>query len=195
MPVIHRRFPPNTETRDDDMGTGSFAASPGAFRDFMSRYPTGVAIVTSIDVDGGPCGMTCTSLASVCLTPPTLLVCLRSDSATFAGVRATGAFAINVLHARARDAAQLFSSGRPDRFRAVNWRRSPGGMPRLLDGVVAAADCAVVLCREVATHTVVLGEVRDLAIGGGDPLLYCMRRYHTDAIDHRAGEPGTVAGT
>ena len=48
----------------------------------MSSYPTGVAVVTAIDDDGNPHGMTCTSLASVALNPPTLLVSFQRTSGT-----------------------------------------------------------------------------------------------------------------
>ncbi|MGW7793609.1 flavin reductase family protein, partial [Streptomyces tricolor] len=57
------------------------------FRDLMSRFPSGVTVVTARGPGGEPVGMTCSSVASVCTDPPTLLVCLRSDSATLAAVR------------------------------------------------------------------------------------------------------------
>ncbi|MFI6458779.1 flavin reductase family protein, partial [Streptosporangium amethystogenes] len=50
--------------------------TPDAFRGFMSSYFTGVTIIASIDGDERPHGLTCNSLTSVTLDPPTLLVCL-----------------------------------------------------------------------------------------------------------------------
>ena len=72
------------------------------FRALMTRFPTGVTVVTAMDGGGRPQGMTCSSLASVCLRPPTLLVCLRTLSATQRAVEATGAFAVNLLHSGGR---------------------------------------------------------------------------------------------
>src|SRR5439155_979792 len=53
-------------------------AVPDRFRAMMSAFPTGVAVVTTTDADGRPHGMTCSSVCSVTLEPPTLLVCLRA---------------------------------------------------------------------------------------------------------------------
>ena len=147
------------------------------FRELMSRFPTGVAVVTTMRPDGRPCGMTCSSLVSACLAPPTLLVCLRTDSTTCAAVRARGRFAVNLLGAGGRHAAELFSSARPERFDEVRWELSAAGLPWLLDGGAGAADCLVVDALAVGDHTVVVGEVLQLATGSGPPLLYGLRRF------------------
>jgi flavin reductase (DIM6/NTAB) family NADH-FMN oxidoreductase RutF len=148
------------------------------FRDLMSLFPTGVAVVTSTRVDGGGVGMTCSSLASVCLAPPVLLVSLHSATATCCSVLGRGGFAVNLLHGDRRDIAQRFSAPVPDRFAGVPWRWSPGGLPWLKDCVVAAADCVVVATQSVGDHTVIFGEVRNLALAeDARPLLYGLRSY------------------
>lgn len=60
------------------------------YRDLMCSFPTGVTVVTTLDAAGEPFGMTCTSMTSVTLRPPTLLVCLRVGSATLEAVRNRG---------------------------------------------------------------------------------------------------------
>jgi flavin reductase (NADH) len=42
------------------------------FRDLMSSFLAGVVIVTGMHPDGAPRGMTCSSVTSVTLLPPTL---------------------------------------------------------------------------------------------------------------------------
>ncbi len=167
-------------------------------REMMSRYPTGVAIVTCLDPHGTPCGMTCSSLVSVCLDPPTLLVCLRTASATSVAIGGHASFAVNLLDVGGRDVAQLFSSPIADRFVHVRWQRSPGGQPWLVDHAVAVADCSVVHSVAIGDHTVVFGEVVDLAVWGrSPPLLYGMRRYAdwaTEVVeDGQCGESGSGA--
>jgi flavin reductase (DIM6/NTAB) family NADH-FMN oxidoreductase RutF len=148
------------------------------FRELMSRFPTGVAVVASVDARGAPSGMTVTSLASVCLNPPTLLVCLRTGSTTLATVQHRGGFAVNLLHARARSTAELFAAPVADRFARVRWRLSGNGLPWLVDDAAAMADCRLVRQIQVGDHTVVLGEILHLAIERHGPLLlYGMRRF------------------
>ena len=152
-------------------------ASPDDYRDLMSAFPTGVAVVTSIDESGRPRGMTCSSLSSVTLLPPTLLACLRTGSATLDAVQYHGGFAVNLLHARGRRAAELFSSAVGDRFGLVRWRRSGSGLPWLVADAFALAECIVSGTAEVGDHTVVFGEVDKVVMTHQTPLLYGMRRF------------------
>ncbi|WP_438289712.1 flavin reductase family protein [Streptomyces sp. HUAS TT7] len=143
----------------------------------MSSFPTGVAVVTTLDTEGLPRGMTCNSVASVTLTPPTLLVSLRAGSATLEAVVAHGSFAVNLLHSGGQRTAELFAGPDPDRFSRVCWRRSPSGLPHLADAAFAVADCRVSGLLDVGDHTVVFGEVGAISHADGTPLLYGLRRF------------------
>ncbi|MEV0318210.1 flavin reductase family protein [Streptomyces sp. NPDC050658] len=146
----------------------------------MSGFPTGVAVVTGIDEHGGPRGATCSALCSVTMAPPTVLVCLKAGSSTLAAVRERGWFALNLLHARARDAAEVFSSPVDDRFARVRWKRlGHAGLPWLAHDAFAVAECRVSDLTAVSTHTVVFGEVTDAELTDDppEPLLYGLRRF------------------
>ncbi|MFP3987281.1 flavin reductase family protein [Streptomyces sp. E11-3] len=149
------------------------------FRAMMSGFPTGVAVVTATDPQGRPWGMTCSSLCSATLDPPTLLVCLRAASPTLAAIRAKGTFAVNLLHEGARTTAELFASGRQDRFDHVGW--SLDGLragPHLWADSHVVADCRADRTVPVGDHVAVFAPV--LAIEqseDGLPLLYGLRRY------------------
>jgi flavin reductase (DIM6/NTAB) family NADH-FMN oxidoreductase RutF len=153
-------------------------ALPDAFRGFMSVYFTGVAVVTSIDTDGHPRGLTCNSLTSVALSPPTLLVCLALGTGTLAAVQAKSGFVVNILHDGGRPTAELFASPERNRFERIAWRRSAQlGLPWLSDDTCAMAECAVTDVKPVGDHAVVFGHVLSVEHGGGSPLLYGRRRY------------------
>ncbi len=131
-------------------------------RPFMAAFPTGVSIVTTLDSDTVPHGLTCSSLASVALEPPTVVVCVRAASPTLAVVLAQGAFALNLLHERARGASDLFASGGPP----------------LTADAHAVADCAVVRTVGFGDHTAVFAEVQRVTVREDpQPLLYGLRRY------------------
>ncbi|MGW7576466.1 flavin reductase family protein [Streptomyces sp. NPDC054765] len=156
-------------------------AGEGEFRALMSLFPTGVAVIGALDTAGRPWGMTCSSLCSVALAPPTLLVCLRSTSPTLDALVSTGTFSVNLLHHGARDVAELFASGDPDRFRATPWQL-PGdaGGPHLRDAAHGIGDCRVTSALQAGDHTVVVGHVLRVsaaATAGHPPLLYGLRQY------------------
>jgi flavin reductase (DIM6/NTAB) family NADH-FMN oxidoreductase RutF/SAM-dependent methyltransferase len=149
------------------------------FRTLMAGFPAGVAVVTVLDGDGRPRGMTCSSLCSVSLEPPTLLVCLRHGSPTLAAVRDRGRFAVNLLHHRARATAELFASGAADRFDRVPWLADDGRAgPHLSGDAHSVADCVVSGTERIGDHEVVFGRVRRIdRFAGPAPLLYGLRGY------------------
>lgn len=159
------------------------------YRALMSAFPTGVSVVTTVDPDGLPRGLTCSSLASVTLNPPTLLVCVHAGSSTLEALRARGWFAVNLLHARGRAAAELFASAVADRFAKIAWAPSRvNDLPLLVGDAFAFAECRVAGLMTVADHLVVLGEVAEVACAPDAPLLYGMRRFA--AWRHHDAEPG-----
>jgi flavin reductase (DIM6/NTAB) family NADH-FMN oxidoreductase RutF len=152
--------------------------SVGLFREMMSHFPSGVAVVTCVPRAGARShGMTCTSLASVCLDPPTLLVSLRTASATCDAVTRSTRFAVNLLEADGRHVAEAFATRGVDRFAAVDWHHSPGGQPWLIDHATASADCRMTDRLDVGDHSVLVGQISALALHGGPPLLYGLRDY------------------
>jgi flavin reductase (DIM6/NTAB) family NADH-FMN oxidoreductase RutF len=148
------------------------------FRDLMSSFPTGVSVVTAMDSASHPWGATCSSLSSVTLSPPTLLICLHEHGGTLRAVLECRRFAVNLLHARARLAATVFSSLHADKFAEVPWKPwSPWGLPFLHRDAFAVAACEVAGEVQVGDHRIVIGCVIDIHMSAGVPLLYGLRRY------------------
>ena len=80
-----------------------------AYRNAISRFLTGVTIVTTV-ADDKPSGLTATAIASVTLEPPTLLACLNRHSSTCQAIIQAGRFTVNVLANDQTDMAKLFAS-------------------------------------------------------------------------------------
>ncbi|MEU6825506.1 flavin reductase family protein [Streptomyces atriruber] len=162
------------------------------FRDMMASFPTGVSVVTARDGNAEPRGMTCSSLCSLSVNPPTLLTCLRSGSPTLGAVVDSGAFAVNLLHGEADWVAALFASGAPDRWERVAWR--PFGRtrsPALVEAAHAVAECTVERTHPSGDHVIVVGAVRSVErYRHGSALLYGFRRYGELA----PGVPTVVGG-
>ena len=172
-----------------ESSTTMTAVAPTQFRSLMSTFPSGVSIVTTSDLDGQPWGMTCSSVCSVAVDPPTLLVCLREGSPTLAAMLRRSTFAVNLLHARARATADLFASGTPHRFDLVRWSDdSEAAGPHLSYDAHAIADCRISRTVRVGDHTVVFGEVFRVdhpvaeVADNQSPLLYGLREYSSWSV-------------
>lgn len=150
-----------------------------SFRSLMGTFPTGVAVLAALDGNGTPRGMTCSSLCSVSLTPPTLLACLQHSSSTLEAILHHKRFSVNLLHAESQAVAELFASATTDRFDKVVWHMDSDSCgPHLTVDAHSVADCRVSATEEVGDHTVVFGTViRARRQHTHRPLLYGLRRY------------------
>ncbi|MEV5976638.1 flavin reductase family protein [Streptomyces sp. NPDC052114] len=180
--------PTRRETRHPSTAVRDSAAD---IRPLMAGFPTGVSIVTSTTGEGRPWGMTCSSLCSVSLEPPVLLVCLNNASLTLEAVRASGTFAVNLLHVHGRSTAELFASGAPDRFDRVAWRGGEGTAgPHLYGAAHSVADCSVISDQTVGDHAVIMGKVSAVtSLCPPKPLLYGLRRFSTWPEQAEGGTP------
>lgn len=149
-----------------------------SFRTAMRRYPATVNIVTS-RLNETDHGMTATSVTSVSMDPPSMLVCLNKQTYLHEMLLCQPAFAVNVLAQHQQELSNAFS-GKLDaqaRFALGQWQRHPAGVLTLSDAH------ARVICRRAAaipygTHTLFIGEVVDVAMAEESrPLLYEDARY------------------
>jgi flavin reductase (DIM6/NTAB) family NADH-FMN oxidoreductase RutF len=155
------------------------------FRRVMASHAAGVAIVTTIDFDGEPRGLTTTALTSVSLDPPLVLVCVGLESRTLPALRSSQRFAINLVHSSAADLATRFASKEEDKFTGWAWRPGTYGSPLLHDDVVAWLECSVDREIEAGDHVVFLAHVEqgDAHESELRPLTYYQRQFGTWAPD------------
>ncbi|MBO3682507.1 flavin reductase [Streptomyces sp. NEAU-YJ-81] len=134
---------------------------PGHFRRVLGQYPTGVCVITSLDTEGQPVGMTVGSLTSLSLDPPLVAFSPMKGSRTFGEIAATGRFAVNILAGDQVAVCRRFASRETDKFGPFDWRPSRLGSP-ILDGVVAWIDCRLDTVYETGDHLMVIGAVDNL---------------------------------
>lgn len=156
--------------------------APRHFRDVLGHFPTGVCIVTAIDEDGEPIGMTVGSFTSVSLDPPLVAFLPDRASSTFPRIRAASSFCVNVLAASQESVCRIFASRGIDKFGAVGWRPAPSGAP-ILDGVVAWIDCSAEAIHEAGDHYIFMGRVGALEVDNPTlPLLFFQGGYGAFAM-------------
>lgn len=150
---------------------------PFAFRQVCGRFATGVTVITALDGEGVPSGMTANSFASVSLDPPLVSAAIDLNASTHAVLLSAPRFAINILAAHQETLSRHFASEQANRFDGVDWHH---GLAKqvLLDGALAHIICERWSTVAAGDHTILIGRV----IGGdaadhGTPLLYYRGGY------------------
>ena len=144
----------------------------------FGRFATGVAVITSSGPAGAG-GMTANALCSLSLDPLLVLVCIENRARTLPIVREAGRFAVNILGASQVDLAGVFASKLPEseKLEGVE-HRIEQGMP-IIHGALAWAACDLRELIGGGDHTIAIGEVVTMGLGGGEPLLWYSGRYHS----------------
>ena len=156
-------------------------SDPRSFRNAVGRFATGVTVVTTV-LDDIPHAMTANSFTSVSLSPLLVLVSVDRAARFHDVVVEAGVFGVSVLSAAQEAAARWFADrDRPrDDTQFADHPHRPGpatGVP-LLDGALATLECRVYAVHEAGDHSLVLGEVQDLAMSQtGDPLVFYAGSY------------------
>jgi 3-hydroxy-9,10-secoandrosta-1,3,5(10)-triene-9,17-dione monooxygenase reductase component len=151
--------------------------SPEAFREVFGRFATGVAVITSAG-PGGVGGMTANALCSLSLDPLLTLVCFENVARTLPIVREAGRFGVNVLSAEQEDLAGVFASKLPEAEKLDGVpHQLRSGVP-IISGTLAWAACRLRELIAGGDHTIAIGEVVELGLGAGNPLLWYAGRYH-----------------
>jgi flavin reductase (DIM6/NTAB) family NADH-FMN oxidoreductase RutF len=152
-------------------------SDPRTLRDAMGCFATGVTVVTAVDTDGTPVGLTANSFTSVSLDPPLLLVCIANASGTAPALREAAHFGVNVLQIGQQPASNRFATRGEDRFANLPWAPGQTGVP-LLGSSLVSFECQRESLHEAGDHFILVGRVvRAQFEPHRDPLLYFRGKY------------------
>ncbi len=149
------------------------------FVSVMSAFPTGIAIVTTLDEEGRPKGLTTNAICAVSAEPPLLLVCVDRTSRTLAALRHANRFVVNFMSDGRADLCALFASKAEDKFADVRWEPGLGGVPCLTEDALAYAECLTEQELEAGDHLILIGLVESGSAPDPErvPILYFRRAY------------------
>jgi len=177
MPAMEDMFEPG---RSDD--------ALKVLRNSFGRFATGVTIVTMRDTDSTLIGLTVNSFSSVSLDPPLVLWSIGERSRGFHAFQRASHFCISVLSAGQSELANTFS--RPDgpKFDNVSCTEGLGGAA-IIDGAIAAFECEREALHPGGDHVIVVGRIKRVRIGCGEPLLFYQGRFRrfADEVDPSGG--------
>ena len=131
------------------------------FRAVLGHVPTSVVVVTGLNAQGTAFGITIGSFASVSLDPPLVGFFPGVRSQSWAAIRESGRFCVNVLGSHQEEASWRFAKEGDDKFAGVEWLPSEGGSP-VLPGSIAWIDCEIDSETVMGDHTCVVGRVTSL---------------------------------
>jgi flavin reductase (DIM6/NTAB) family NADH-FMN oxidoreductase RutF len=163
---------------DDRLDPSAALSEP--FRVAMRRLAAGTCAVTVRQGDE-ILGLTATSVTSLSLAPPSLLVSIRAQSFVLKALRREKAFSVHILGEDQTHEANALAGrlGTESRASLVTWHHSGAASPRLA-GATCHIDCMVAKFLPVFSHIVVVGVVATIELSANDrPLVYFDGAFHT----------------
>jgi len=156
--------------------TNAQATSEQLFKEVMGNYPSGVTVVTTVDADGQPVGLTANSFVSVSIEPLLVLWCIDKRSGSLQAFEQSDYFAVNILAADQDTACWTFASRtEPDRFSKYDWKWSDKKVP-LLEGSFATFECEKHQVVDAGDHYILIGKVIEIEKSNQEPMLYFRRK-------------------
>jgi 3-hydroxy-9,10-secoandrosta-1,3,5(10)-triene-9,17-dione monooxygenase reductase component len=126
------------------------------FRRSLSLWPSGVSVITTAGSEG-LAGMTVSSFTSISLDPPLVGFYAGLSSSTWAMIKESRIYAVNVLSEEQEELCGRFA-GRDRNFDGLVWQGARTGSP-IIDGVVCALDCELVAEIVIGDHVLAVGAV------------------------------------
>ena len=151
------------------------------FRKACGLWATGVSIVTSVDGQGRPFGLTMNAVTSLSLEPPMFLVCVDKGSDTLQAMLDSGVFCVNVLAQGQQALSDRFAKKGDDKFSGIEHKAGATGAP-VLAGTLLAIECTVKAVLPGGDHEIFCGAVERVFANhseSAEPLLYYGGRYGT----------------
>ncbi len=149
-----------------------------AFKNAMSRWATGVTIITTRAPTGELAGFTASSFSSLSLEPPLVLFCLGEEAVSYPAFHAADGFAVHILAREQEPLSARFAEKGGDKFADVDWSEGSRGVP-LIQGALACLECRKIQMYAGGDHRVFLGEVEAVHVKDGAPLLYYRGEYRS----------------
>ncbi len=148
----------------------------------MSRFATGITVVTCVDAAGVDHAMTASSFVPLSLDPLLVSVCVEGDSRFHAALASTDHWAVSILASTSEDAARWFATrGRPlaGQLERTTYHRGQHSGAAVLDDALAGLECATWATYNGGDHDIVVGQVMGLELlrEESEPLVYFRRGF------------------
>jgi flavin reductase (DIM6/NTAB) family NADH-FMN oxidoreductase RutF len=143
------------------------------FRQAWGNFATGVCLVNTLEANGKIHGMTANGVASISLDPMLVMVSVAHNANTYPIIKKTQKYVINILSESQKNIAMQYAQKtKPDDIEFNDqYYFTSSGMPFLKESL-ASMECNVVNMHEEGDHTIFIGNVKDIVVNNGTPLLF-----------------------
>jgi flavin reductase len=150
------------------------------FRDVMSRFATGITVVTTTTADGHA-GMTANAFMAGSLRPPLCVISIGHGARMHEKLRESGRFGVSILGEDQQHLSNHFA-GRP--LPGLHPEFAYLGETPVVARALAALSAEIVASYPCGDHTLFVGRIEQMEAGTRLPLLFYGSRYA--AIDRTA---------
>ena len=162
-----------------------------AFRDALSVFPTGVAVVTALSDAGERLGLTVSSFNSVSLSPPLVLFSVSRAAYSFAAWQRIDRYAVNILNEDQEIMSNRFARALGEKWEGVSVLPGETGIP-VLPNVVVSLECISHARHDGGDHEIFVGRVvaiSPLHAAIPRPLVFFRGRYGKLSIEATGPAP------
>jgi flavin reductase (DIM6/NTAB) family NADH-FMN oxidoreductase RutF len=145
------------------------------FKNCMSKFATGVTIVTS-QVENQFIGITINTFSSLSLNPMLVLFNLKKNSFCYNDILKSGKFAVNILSDNQQELSELFTR----KISREEWKTlylANKTLPCFQDSL-AYIECDIHKIFDGGDHSIIVGSVINIEEFNNNPLIYYNRNYH-----------------
>lgn len=146
------------------------------FRAALGRFASGITVVTSIDNEDRLHGMTVSAFCSVSMDPPLVLVSVSKETGSHHSIAEGKKFVVNILSENQEYISALFAAPVPDKFSQTEHTVSKNGLP-MIHGALANLECDLRYSYDGGDHTIYVGEIENVHLEDGKPLLHFRGAY------------------
>lgn len=145
--------------------------NPRELRNAFGSFASGVTIVTMLDSNDRPTGVTVSSFTSLSLDPALCLFSLDRNQVSCRWIEQGLGFNINILRAGQDNVAWQFARPSKDKFDGIEWTQGANGLP-VISGALCHFECRKWRVDEGGDHILVIGEITGYDHSAGDPLVF-----------------------
>ena len=149
----------------------------------FSCFATGVTVITGIDQNGKPVGITISSFNTVSLNPPLVLWSIGSQSDLCNTFRIGQKQLIHVLDVNQKDLALVFAKQLNKNSIQIEHQIEPSGLMRLAN-CLAYFECETIAVHEGGDHHIIVARVLSIEQDPQrQPLLFAQSQFNQLAIN------------
>jgi flavin reductase (DIM6/NTAB) family NADH-FMN oxidoreductase RutF len=153
---------------------GNYEMDDRMFRNAMGKFATGVTIITT-ELDGEVHGMTANAFMSVSLNPRLVVISIGEKAKMLNKINESGKFAVNILGEDQKKVSMQFAGQIKEEQGEIEFE-TLGELP-VIKNSLANISCKVSSQQVAGDHTLFIGEVTDIVLREGTPLIFFEGKY------------------